>query len=115
MSNTPSEKSDSNDFCEQPQVHQRSATYRQWRIQLFGEPATAAPSRSYFSFFFSRNEKVKEVVLLRKSVFDHNRRPLRQTAIPSLVFWIRPCISLVDCSSDCRCINDNNNIRTYAF
>jgi hypothetical protein len=63
----------------------------QWRIHLFGYPAIAAPSRSYFSFFLSRNEKEKEVVLLRKPFFDHDRRPLRQTGIPSLSFWIRHC------------------------
>ena len=35
-----------------------------WRIQQFGEPATAAPSRNFFLFFLSRNGK-KGVVLPR--------------------------------------------------
>jgi hypothetical protein len=66
---------------------------KHWRIQLFGEPATAAPSRFFFLFFLNRNEKKKSFTALnrlRKLFFDHDRRPLRQTAIPPLIFWIRP-------------------------
>jgi len=35
-----------------------------WWIQLFGEPATATPSRSYFSLFSQQNRKSNKVVAL---------------------------------------------------
>jgi hypothetical protein len=55
---------------------------KQRRIQLFGEPTTAAPSQ----FFLRRNEK--KGVLLSQIGFENCF--LTMTAIPLLIVWIRP-------------------------
>jgi len=55
----------------------------------------APPPPDIFSYFFlSRNKKktFTESNKLRELFFDHDRCPLRQTAVPWLIFWIRPWI-----------------------
>jgi len=52
------------------------------------------PLPKVFSYFFSAEVRKKTFTQsnrLQELFFDHDRRPLRQTAVPPLIFWIRPC------------------------
>ncbi len=52
-----------------------------------GDPATATPSRIFFSFFLSRNEKKRVYSvsnMLPKSFFDHDRHLLTDFLNPAL-------------------------------
>jgi hypothetical protein len=58
---------------------------------VVGDPMTATPREISFAFPLSINGKI-EAILHRigsTTVFDRGRYLLRQTATPSLIFWIR--------------------------